>query len=56
MDKEDEKEILLMSPPKSNLKMCEMLINRNCDVNHGTVEHSLHFAMAYDSEGTLLNI
>ena len=57
MDKEDEKgnTLLMCAAQNLNLKMCEMLINRNCDVNHrnSSGNTALHFAMAYDSEGTL---
>ncbi|KAH8048111.1 hypothetical protein JL722_12710 [Aureococcus anophagefferens] len=38
-----------------NQKICEMLLARNADINHRNAQGNtpLHFAMAYDSEGTL---
>lgn len=57
VDKEDEKgnTLLMCAAQNLNLKMCEMLVNRNCDINHrnSSGNTALHFAMAYDSEGTL---
>ena len=47
--------LLCISSQNLNPKMCEMLINRNADINHRNSQGNtpLHFAMAYDSEGTL---
>ncbi|KAH8071415.1 hypothetical protein JL721_4393 [Aureococcus anophagefferens] len=56
IDKEDEGQHAL-SPRAQNLnqKICEMLLARNADINHRNAQGNtpLHFAMAYDSEGTL---
>ena len=57
IDKEDEKGNTLLSLASQNLnqKICEMLLARNADINHRNAQGNtpLHFAMAYDSEGTL---
>ena len=57
VDKEDEKGNTLLSLASQNLnqKLCEILISRNADINHRNAQGNtpLHFAMAYDSEGTL---
>mmetsp|Transcript_18317 Transcript_18317/g.54440 ORF Transcript_18317/g.54440 Transcript_18317/m.54440 type:complete len:89 (+) Transcript_18317:253-519(+) len=57
VDKEDEKgnTLLCIASQNLNQRMCEILINRNSDINHRNAQGNtpLHFAMAYDSEGTL---
>ncbi|KAJ1455661.1 hypothetical protein M885DRAFT_483301 [Pelagophyceae sp. CCMP2097] len=57
VDTEDEKGNTLLGLAAQNLnqKMCELLLARNADINHRNAQGNtaLHFAMAYDGEGTL---
>ena len=57
LDSEDEKgnTLLLVSCQQCNHKMAEMLLARGANINHQNAHGNspLHFAMAYDTEGTL---
>ena len=57
LDSEDEKgnTLLLLACQNCNHKMCEMLLARGANINHQNAHGNspLHFAMAYDTEGTL---
>ena len=47
--------LLGLAAQNLNQKLCEILLARNADINHRNAQGNtpLHFAMAYDSEGTL---
>ncbi|KAJ8600447.1 hypothetical protein CTAYLR_001433 [Chrysophaeum taylorii] len=57
VDKEDEKgnTLLCIAAQNVNIKMVELLLHRSADINHRNASGNtpLHFAMAYDQEGTL---
>lgn len=57
VDKEDEKgnTLLCIAAQNVNIKMVELLLGRNANINHSNANGNtpLHFAMAYDPEGTL---
>merc|ERR1711871_641246 len=57
VDSEDEKgnTLLLVAAQNCNRKMCELLLSRGANINHqnGQGNTALHYAMAYDTEGTL---
>lgn len=57
VDKEDEKgnTLLSIAAQNVNFKIVELLLHRNADINHRNANGNtpLHFAMAYDPEGTL---
>lgn len=57
VDKEDEKgnTLLSIAAQNVNFKMVELLLHRDADINHRNANGNtpLHFAMAYDPEGTL---
>ena len=57
IDAEDEhgNTLLLLSCQNVNRKLVEMLLSRGANINHQNAQGNspLHFAMAYDTEGTL---
>lgn len=57
INKEDEKgnTLLLISAQNRMKRMLELLITRNADINHQNVlgNTALHYALAYDTEGTI---
>ena len=57
IDTEDEKgnTLLLVAAQNSNKRLVEMLLVRGANVNHqnATGNTALHFALAFDAEGTL---
>lgn len=57
VDSEDERgnTLLLLACQNSNRRMVEMLLLRGANVNHQNSQGNtaLHFALSFDSEGTL---
>jgi len=57
IDSQDEKgnTLLLLAAQNCNRKMLELTLNRGANINHQNTggNSALHFAMAYDAEGSL---